>query len=90
MKTLATFLLAALSVPAASWTDRAEYDLVLGIRAELLPQKRLALLDTWKAKYPKSEYQQARRSRRADADGFTGPGVGVVGQRFSRSACQRT
>ena len=61
MKTLALLLLAALSAAAANWTDRAEYDLVLGVRAELVPQKRLPLLDQWKAKYPKSEHAQVRR-----------------------------
>ena len=45
---------------AAKWTDRNEYDLVLNIRAEAAPQKRLTLLDQWKAKYPKTELQQAR------------------------------
>ena len=47
---------AASAAPApAKWTDRNEYDLVLTIRAEAAPQKRLALLDQWKAKYPKTE-----------------------------------
>jgi hypothetical protein len=46
---------------AAKWTDRSEYDLVLTIRAEAAPQKRLALLDQWKAKYPKTELQQVRQ-----------------------------
>jgi hypothetical protein len=46
---------------AAKWTDRNEYDLVLTIRAEAAPQKRLALLDQWKAKYPKTELQQVRQ-----------------------------
>jgi hypothetical protein len=60
--------LAALAVPVmpafgapAKWTDRDEYDLVLNIRAEAAPQKRLALLDQWKAKYPKTELQQVRQ-----------------------------
>ena len=52
-------LLAALN--AANWTDRSEYDLVLTIRAEAAPQKRVALLDLWKAKYPQSELRQMRR-----------------------------
>jgi hypothetical protein len=33
---------------------------VLNIRGEAAPQKRLALLDQWKAKYPKTELQQDR------------------------------
>ena len=59
--------LAALGFPVkagaapAQWTDRNEYDLVLNIRAEAAPQKRLTLLDQWKAQYPKSELQQARQ-----------------------------
>lgn len=56
---------AALALPAAGatakWTDRDEYDLVLNIRGEAAPQKRLALLDQWKAKYPKTELQQVRQ-----------------------------
>lgn len=53
-------LVFAASAVAAGWTDRSEYDLVLSIRAEALPQKRLALLDEWKAKYPATELRQAR------------------------------
>jgi hypothetical protein len=60
--------LAALAIPvtpafgaSAKWTDRDEYDLVLNIRAEAAPRKRLALLDQWKAKYPKTELQQVRQ-----------------------------
>jgi tetratricopeptide (TPR) repeat protein len=61
VKTIALLLLAALCAPAANWADRTEYDMALGVRAELLPLKRLALLDQWKAKYPKSEQAPARR-----------------------------
>ncbi len=46
---------------AATWTDRGEYDLALAIHAEPTAEKRLALLDQWKQKYPKSEMRQARR-----------------------------
>ncbi len=49
------------AVGAAKWTDRNEYDLVLTIRAEAAPQKRIGLLDQWKAKYPKSELQEVRQ-----------------------------
>jgi len=48
------------SAMAAGWTDRSEYDLVLSIRSEASPQKRLALLDEWKAKYPATDLRQAR------------------------------
>ena len=66
---LAAVCLAAIALPvkpaagaaAAKWTDRGEYDLVLTIRDEAAPQKRLALLDQWKAKYPKTELQQVRQ-----------------------------
>ena len=57
MALLVPFLLTA---SAADWADRAEYDLVLRIRAEMVPQQRLELLNEWKTKYPKSEYQAIR------------------------------
>jgi hypothetical protein len=66
---IAAVCLAAIALPvkpaagaaAAKWTDRSEYDLVLTIRAEAAPQKRLKLLDEWKARYPKTELQQVRQ-----------------------------
>ena len=61
MKYLALSLLLTVCASAANWTDRKEFDLALGIRAEASPQKRLALLDQWKNAYPKSEFQQARQ-----------------------------
>jgi len=53
----------ALAAPAqaATWTDRGEYDLVMGIRAEASAQKRVDLLDRWQAKYPQSDLRQVRR-----------------------------
>jgi len=54
-------LVLACSAFGAAWTDRSEYDLVLTIRAEATPQKRLTLLDQWKIKYPQSELRQVRR-----------------------------
>jgi len=55
----------AMAMPAAAapakFTDRNEYDLVLTIRAEAATQKRLVLLDQWKAKYPKTELLQVRQ-----------------------------
>jgi tetratricopeptide (TPR) repeat protein len=44
----------------ANWTDRKEYDLVLTIRSETTPQKRLDLLDQWSKKYPNSPLREAR------------------------------
>lgn len=60
MKYVALPLLLTICAAAANWTDRKEYDLVLNIRAETSPQNRLGLLDQWKSKYPKSEFQQVR------------------------------
>jgi tetratricopeptide (TPR) repeat protein len=60
MKYLALTLLLAICATAANWTDRKEYDLVLNIRAETSPQKRLASLDQWKSSYPTSGFQQVR------------------------------
>lgn len=54
-------LLAGFAAFGAGWTDRSEYDLVLTIRAEATPQKKLALLDQWKTKYPQSDMRQVRR-----------------------------
>lgn len=43
-----------------NWTDRKEYDLVLTIRSETTPQKRLDLLDKWNKDYPKTALREAR------------------------------
>src|SRR3954451_23635948 len=43
-----------------NWTDRKEYDLVLTIRSESVPQNRLELLDTWKTNYPKTDLREER------------------------------
>jgi len=45
----------------AGWTDRKEYDLVLKIRGEATPEKKLALLEQWKKDYPQTEMRQVRR-----------------------------
>ena len=59
------FLLAAASLAccrgADTWTDRGEYDLALTIRGEAAPDRRIALLDLWKQKYPQSALAQYRR-----------------------------
>jgi len=63
----AAVFLASLALPVmsaagpAKWTDRNEYDLVLAIRAEAAPQKRVALIDQWKAKYPSTELLEVRQ-----------------------------
>ena len=51
----------ASAVCAADWTDRKEYDLVLTIRSESSPEKRLALLDTWSKSYPQTALAHDRR-----------------------------
>jgi len=61
MKYFALPLLALVCASAADWADRKEYDLVLNIRAEASPQRRLGLLDQWKTQYPASQFQQVRR-----------------------------
>lgn len=45
---------------ASDWTDRKEYDLVLTIRSETTPQKRLDLLESWTKTYPKTQLSKAR------------------------------
>jgi hypothetical protein len=55
------FFLATASMAAADWTDRKEYDLVLTIRSESSPEKRLALLDSWSKSYPQTGLARARQ-----------------------------
>ena len=40
--------------------DQAEYDLFTAVTKEASPQKKLALLDEWKQKYPDSDYKDDR------------------------------
>jgi hypothetical protein len=61
LRALAAGAWLASSLGAATWTDRGEYDLVLLLRAEAVPERRVALLDQWKRKYPKTELAQFRR-----------------------------
>jgi len=60
VKYLALPLLLVVYASAADWADRKEYDLVLNIRAEPSPRKRLGLLAEWKTLYPASHFQQVR------------------------------
>ena len=51
------------AAPAAAgpqWKDRAEYDLVESIGKEADPNKKLALLNQWKEKYPATEFKKIR------------------------------
>lgn len=76
-----TILIATLlSAPVfgAAWTDRAEYDLVLNVKNEAIPQKQIALLDEWKAKYPKSELRQIRLELYLSAYQSVGNAAGML------------
>jgi hypothetical protein len=42
------------------WKDRAEYDLVESIGKEADPNKKIALLNQWKEKYPGSDFKKLR------------------------------
>jgi len=42
------------------WKDRAEYDLVESIGKEQDPNKKIALLNQWKEKYPGTEFKKLR------------------------------
>ena len=46
--------------PAKQWKDRGEYDLYDSITKEQDLAKRLALLNSWKQKYPTSDYSSDR------------------------------
>ncbi len=46
--------------PQKNWKDRAEYDLVQEIQKTTDPNKKLALLNSWKEKYPASEFKVER------------------------------
>lgn len=43
-----------------NWKDRDEYDLYVSITKEADAGKRVALLDTWKSKYPTTDYKSER------------------------------
>jgi tetratricopeptide (TPR) repeat protein len=47
-------------LPAKNWKDRAEYDLYNAIVKEQGSNERLALLNSWKEKYPVSDYAPER------------------------------
>ena len=44
-----------------NWKDRAEYDIYNAIAKEQDPTKRIALLNSWKEKYPTSDYALQRQ-----------------------------
>jgi tetratricopeptide (TPR) repeat protein len=47
--------------PQKNWKDRPEYDLWESIGKETVPAKRLELLNTWKEKYPNSDFADRRQ-----------------------------
>ncbi len=53
--------------PAKQWKDRGEYDLFDSISKEQDLNKRLALLGSWKQKYPASDYSSERSQFLLDA-----------------------
>lgn len=46
--------------PQKNWKDRAEYDLYDSITKESAPAKKLELLESWKAKYPATDFKTER------------------------------
>ena len=47
--------------PQKNWKDRAEFDLYDSITKETQPAKRLELLNSWRDKYPSSEFADIRQ-----------------------------
>ena len=46
--------------PQKNWKDRAEYDLYVKITQTQDPKQRLELLNTWRDKYPQTDFQTER------------------------------
>ncbi len=46
--------------PKKNWKDRAEYDLYMKMAQTKDPKERLQLLNTWKDKYPQTDYETER------------------------------
>lgn len=58
---LAAFSLFGQDAKKKEWKDRAEFDLYDAITKEAAPAKKLDLLNTWKEKYPASDYGYERQ-----------------------------
>src|SRR5690349_21198718 len=56
-----TTLLCVPVLLGGSWADRVEYDLVLQLRGEPRPEKRLELLKRWSDQYPASAFSHLRQ-----------------------------
>lgn len=54
------FCLGLVAQAQKNWKDRAEYDLYESITKEQNPTTKLGLLNSWKEKYPASEYKDMR------------------------------
>lgn len=59
------------------WKDRAEYDLVDSIQKEQNAKTKLGLLNSWKEKYPASEFKELRHSQYVQAYQGLGDGKGM-------------
>ncbi len=67
-RTVITSVAAAMLITSAAWCqetkknwkDRGEYDLYAAITKEASAAKKIELLDTWKEKYPETDFKQER------------------------------
>lgn len=50
----------AAQAPKKNWKDQAEYDMFASITKQSDPNKKLALLNSWKEKYPNTDFKQER------------------------------
>ena len=64
--------------PKRNWKDRAEYDLYESILKEKNPTKKLELINTWKSKYPKTDFEQERFLATVDAYRGLNQGAKIV------------
>ena len=58
--------------PSKNWKDRPEYDLYESIARESVPARKLELLDSWKEKYPVSDFADVRQQEYRSAYGELG------------------
>lgn len=59
------------------WKDRAEYDLVDSIQKEQTAKTKLGLLNSWKEKYPASEFKELRHNLYVQTYQGLGDGKGM-------------
>ena len=68
-------MVAAVAIPnpqEKKYQDRAEYDVITKVYGEADPARKLALLDEWKQKYPKTDYDLERAQFYLDSYQKTG------------------